>query len=171
MVDRPRMLTDEQQDSLKGATPSHLREFLFWVNPYLTGEEVWPRIQCYGAAFCYYTRSLEGYLTVETAVKRQLQEDPTGFKIAPTILKNCFSETQSPQLGDVAIFYRGKKHIHAGVHVTDTPAGNIVLSKENTGNLPLLDDFEDYLLSIYGANIVKYFTPTLGNHKLEDIFF
>ena len=117
--------------------PEHLREFVNFVNPYNFGTDAWPRLQCFGAALCFFTNSLDEYFEIETYTKSIIEpRDEDGIGIMPFILAKCFEETIDPQHGDLVVFYWNNRHFHAGI-LWEKRDSDLIVCKDNVGNLPL----------------------------------
>ncbi len=162
-------LPTEVGQDLRSRLPNHLKEHLFITNPYIVDGDNWSRLQCYGAAFSFYTRSIDGYIGVERVVLDRTR-DRSGFKIVPSILKDSFKETPAPNFGAIAIYYRQNRHVHAGIYVGHSNDDELILSKANEGNLPLFVDRNQVLLREYNANRVVYYQTELGGRTLEAVY-
>jgi hypothetical protein len=168
MFEAPRFLSQEDVSQLKGKLPPHLRPFLFFANPYMESEDIWPKLPCFGAALSFYTRSLEGYDAIERAVLRSLPK-LSDHLLLPTILDKAFVEVNNPSFGDMVVFYHQRRHIHAGISIGNYNGAPTVLSKANIGILPLLVDTQVGLARDFGADTVRYFAPIDRSMKLEDV--
>jgi hypothetical protein len=169
MLENYSYITPEDASQLKNWVPTHLKPYMFFANPYLMDEDIWPRLPCFAAAISFYTNSLEGYAALEKAILQSLPPSREDL-IVPTIMNRAFIETNTPQKGDIEIFSRWDRHVHGGIYIGIYNGEPSVLSKANVGILPLLVDRESDLLTKYGADVKRYFTPKNPTVKLEEIF-